>query len=171
MSKYKIKSITERILLNQFHRLQDFEILYITKAEGYSSYDCILSSGGTEYICEIKIRKYNKDFNQYEGYMIQQNKYDALMTEAKQKKLTPLYINMFATGVLIWNLNTVTLPTWETKLYQKNDVDDTITLQEKIAGDLLTSEAHVYQCALDLVKASQEAERVYIRNSSHTTKA
>ncbi len=155
-------SLRERILLSEFLKLKkDFTILHTTKVDSDKKYDAVIMSGGTEYIVEIKVRLNIEPLKSYLGYVIQKDKYDYLMSQYKEKGLTPLYINFFRDGIVIWNLLNIDEPKWNTNLFQQNNIDTERALVEKITADVQLIDADIIFNNNLITEATERAFELY----------
>lgn len=91
--------------------------------DDYSCYDCILTSGGTLFIGEIKYRNFCS--NKYPDYILEKKKVDNLKLNFPEKQI--LYINIFYDTIKIWNVTNLNLP-----LYTKSLPKTTSITSEKI---------------------------------------
>jgi len=78
----------------------------LIKSEGtFDSFDCI--SDEKKYYIELKCRH-----THYPDLLIEESKYNRLVSEAKERELSPWYINSTPEGIYAFDLTRVPQPTW-----------------------------------------------------------
>jgi hypothetical protein len=78
----------------------------LIKSEGtFDSFDCI--SDDKKYYIELKCRH-----THYPDLLIEESKYNRLVSEAKERELSPWYINSTPEGIYAFDLTRVPQPTW-----------------------------------------------------------
>lgn len=101
-NKFEQAGIEEREKLTRLYSTLGITDYGFTPIKGYAKVDSFYrDEDGVKYIVEAKVRK--NYINDYATHMIQRDKYDELVTYYR-KGCTPLYINFFRDGVVIYNL-------------------------------------------------------------------
>ncbi len=89
-----------------FEHLKASHFPDLIKSEGtFDSFDCI--SDEKKYYIELKCRH-----THYPDLLIEESKYNRLVSEAKERELSPWYINSTPEGVYAFDLTRVPQPTW-----------------------------------------------------------
>ena len=73
----------------------------------YDTYDCVSSYG--KLLLELKCRT-----THYDELLLEADKYEALMTQAKELGYAPWYVNSTPEGIYAFNLTKITV-TWTTR--------------------------------------------------------
>jgi hypothetical protein len=89
-----------------FEHLKASHFPDLIKSEGiFDSFDCI--SDEKKYYIELKCRH-----THYPDLLIEESKYNRLVSEAKERELSPWYINSTPEGIYAFDLTRVPQPTW-----------------------------------------------------------
>lgn len=89
-----------------FEHLKASHFPDLIKSEGiFDSFDCI--SDDRKYYIELKCRH-----THYPDLLIEESKYNRLVSEAKERELSPWYINSTPEGIYAFDLTRVPQPTW-----------------------------------------------------------
>jgi hypothetical protein len=89
-----------------FEHLKASHFPDLIKSEGtFDSFDCI--SDDKKYYIELKCRH-----THYPDLLIEESKYNRLVSEAKERELSPWYINSTPEGIYAFDLTRVPQPTW-----------------------------------------------------------
>jgi hypothetical protein len=89
-----------------FEHLKASHFPDLIKSEGiFDSFDCI--SDEKKYYIELKCRH-----THYPDLLIEKSKYTRLLAEAKERELSPWYINSTPKGIYAFDLSRVPEPTW-----------------------------------------------------------
>lgn len=100
-----LSGIRERILFNQFHKLNpNFTITHTSPVDGQDKWDFVILSG-VPHIVEVKVR--DQDMK-YDNWIFEQPKWQSLMDmlktdKAKQNGTKAYYFNFFRNGTIIWD--------------------------------------------------------------------
>jgi hypothetical protein len=89
-----------------FEHLKASHFPDLIKSEGiFDSFDCV--SDEKKYYIELKCRH-----THYPDLLIEESKYNRLVSEAKERELSPWYINSTPEGIYAFDLTRVPQPTW-----------------------------------------------------------
>jgi hypothetical protein len=89
-----------------FEHLKASHFPDLIKSEGtFDSFDCV--SDDKKYYIELKCRH-----THYPDLLIEESKYNRLVSEAKERELSPWYINSTPEGIYAFDLTRVPQPTW-----------------------------------------------------------
>lgn len=149
---FQAKSIRERLIFKQYLKSNNSFCFKFTPFDGCDQHDVTyysIDNGITSSIAELKVRNINyKDT--HGGFFIQKDKYDYLMSQAKQYDEV-LYINIFPDGIIIWDLKKISTPEFKTHSLPTNNHSN--SQKEKEAGylqfwdrkDLITVDIDIYK--------------------------
>lgn len=113
-----------------FEHLRDKYFPDLLKAPGiFDAFDCI-SLASKAYI-ELKCR-----YTHYPTLLIEEMKYQKLMTQSKARGLTPYYINSTPEGVFSFNLNDLPTPEWVVDKMPKTSQFSNRSKVDKLVGYL-----------------------------------
>lgn len=159
---FQAKSLRERLLFKQYLKSNNSFCYKFTPFDGTDQHDVTyftLHYGLKSSIAEIKVRNINyKDTN---GFFIQKDKYDYLMSQANQYDEV-LYVNIFPDGILIWDLKKISTPKFNTYSLPTNNHSN--FQKEKEAGYL-----YFWDCKetitmdIDIHKTLQKAYEILTR--------
>jgi len=157
----EIKSLRERLFLKKLLDTQPnlSQIIY-TPYDGQDKYDATwiqfhpTLKAASKVICEIKVRNY--PMTSYNGWVIQKDKYDFLMSQPADKRL---YINVHSDGFQVWDLNRCPEPIWFESVLPVNNQGDQDMI--KINGDLMSCDAEKMICKNEIYIVLGEAEEIW----------
>lgn len=163
-SKFIFYSIRERLAIQELASFMNYNLHYLSDHNGYDSYDAIFTNENQiRCVSEIKIRKhFSTDF---EGWILEKRKYDALMNNeigllVPKLKLIPLYILFLFDGCYVWDLNKVT-PNFTTENLRHESVGDDMDMVDKERMHLYLKDATKINYILDYDKLNVYAKVVF----------
>jgi hypothetical protein len=109
-----------KLLLSNINVLfPDAEKIYLSEGQ-YDKWDvAIESSNGSRYLIEIKFR--NMSSTRYSDYMIEEEKFDYLLSKTK-KGITSIYLNFFDDAkALMWEINNDSM--YDNRVYTSDKVN------------------------------------------------
>jgi hypothetical protein len=108
----------------------------------WSRTDCIFNSGFTEYVAELKQRKYShlKTWGHQVGFVYEFIKHQALM---QSKVLNKLFIIIFLDAVVIWNVGEMNLE-WKDELLSATHQSKENKKIKKVTYLQLSQASHIY---------------------------
>jgi hypothetical protein len=97
--------------LKQDYEQSPYKIVYQFTPGKYDKLDCFSTAytpnKDITYANEIKNREILIDSYAKDGFIMEKNKYEALMEAYTQSGYTPLYINYFNDGRIVWDVTTL----------------------------------------------------------------
>ena len=163
---YIMAAIRERVMFDWFSQNRsDFTLNSYSYVESKASWDVYITSGGTNYLCEVKIREFNSTTFGDEGWILEEFKYNNLIKyintpKAKQKNAKAFYINIFRDGVVVWEVKKENNYKFKKQWYQNSTVAGT-GYREKSVVLLPTSTGTFYPHFYNLFDANRDAQAIF----------
>lgn len=135
----------EKTVIEMFVNSNTNVTRYKPNNSAYGTTDFIIQSGGTKFICEMKVRR--ETSTKYSTWIIEKKKFDQLKEIQKKYNLKPLYFNYYTDEVMrIWDLSEVeeTDFTWFPKLLPKETTvnEGEVVMVEKMVTSLKPNKAN-----------------------------
>jgi len=164
----EIKALRERIFLKKLLDTQaNLQHIIYTPYDGTDKYDATwiqlhtTLKTASKVIAEIKVRNY--PLKAYNGWVIEKDKYDYLMSQPFDKRL---YICVHSDGYQVWDLNKCKEPNWKETILPKNnqDIDNE---KIKVNGDLFSEDAEKMECTNNIYIVLAEAETIWNKRNNN----
>lgn len=164
-AKFIYYNIRERQAAFQLPEADELiKITHVSPDTGFTSWDCVLTSGSTTAVAELKVRK--KFSDSFDDFIFEKIKYDELIKctntdKAKRNGVKPFFIVFFFDCIAVWDISSLSEKDFKQEVLRATSVNGNEDKKEKTVTYLKLSDAHIIKYQLDYDKLNLNAKTVF----------